>query len=90
MHSEEPLLTYTELKKELKRSLFLFLTELPQDVTEPQHTLRTSPEGKNYVEWVKKLPKFMPYTLNQSLSASVPETECNRVGEQRAAGCQPS
>lgn len=41
-------------EKELKRrTLFLFLTELPQAVTQPQHTLRTSPEGKNYVEQIK-------------------------------------
>lgn len=41
-------------EKELKRrTLFLFLTELPQAVTQPQHKLRTSPEGKNYVEQAK-------------------------------------
>lgn len=35
----------------------------------------------------KELHKFMPYVLNQSPSASVPEEECNRAGKLRAAGC---
>lgn len=34
----------------------------------------------------RALHNFMPYILNQSSSDSMPEAECNRAGEQRAAG----
>lgn len=76
-------------EKELKTSL-----PLPNRTTPGCHTATTHTEDTSWRQELcgvdKKMHKFMPYTLNKSLSASVPEAEGNCVGEQREAGCHPS
>lgn len=79
------------------KTLFLFLPELPQAVTNTcNHNIQailyvntgdTTRRQERVEPWGagQGTHKFMPYILNHSLSTS--GAECNCTGEQRAAGC---